>query len=100
MRLNLPSIGLLNLLNLICLYFREFVPLIQQAKFENIINRIQTFEPKPELQPGGTPSAHKVGERRYTSLCVRKQTIWVSTRSDTNQAAQSPKMVRSLNFCI
>ena len=34
------------------------------------------------------------------SLCVRKQTIWVPTRSDTNQAVQSQKMVRGLKFWI
>ena len=28
------------------------------------------------------------------SLCTRKPTIWVPTRSDTNQAVQSQKMVR------
>ena len=48
--------------------FRAFIPLIQQSKFENIIHRIQTFEPKPESQPGISPSAHKVGERRYVSV--------------------------------
>ena len=34
------------------------------------------------------------------SLCVRKPTIWVPTRSDTNRAVQSQKMVRGLKFCI
>ena len=34
------------------------------------------------------------------SLCVRKPTIWVPTRSDTNQAVHSQKMVRGLKFCI
>ena len=34
----------------------------------------------------------------YMSLCVRKPTIWVPTRSDTNQAVQSQKMVRGLKF--
>ena len=34
------------------------------------------------------------------SLCVRKPTIWVPTRSDTNQAVQSQKMARGLKFCI
>ena len=36
----------------------------------------------------------------YTGLCVRKQTIWVPIRSDTNQAVQSQKMVKGLKFCI
>ena len=31
---------------------------------------------------------------------MRKPTIWVPTRSDTNQAVQSQKMVRSLKFRI
>ena len=31
---------------------------------------------------------------------MRKQTIWVPTRSDTNQAVQSKKMARGLKFCI
>ena len=34
------------------------------------------------------------------SLCVRNPTIWVQTRSDTNRAVQSQKMVRGLKFCI
>ena len=32
------------------------------------------------------------------SLCVRKPTIWVPTRSDTNRAVQSPKLTRSLKL--
>ena len=32
------------------------------------------------------------------SLCARKPTIWVPTRSDTNWAVQSPKMARGLKF--
>ena len=34
------------------------------------------------------------------SLCVRKPTIWVPTRSDTNGAVQSHKMVRGWKFWI
>ena len=34
------------------------------------------------------------------SLCVRKPTIWVHTRSDTNQAVQSQKKVRGWKFWI
>ena len=34
------------------------------------------------------------------SLCMRKPTIWVRTRSDTNWALQSQKMARSLKFWI
>ena len=34
------------------------------------------------------------------SLQMRKATIWVPTRSDTNQAIQSQKMVRGWKFCI
>ena len=34
------------------------------------------------------------------SLCVRKPTIWIPTRSDTNQSVQLQKMVRSLKFWI
>ena len=33
-------------------------------------------------------------------LCVRKPTIWVPTRSDTNQPVQSQKQARSLKFRI
>ena len=36
----------------------------------------------------------------YLSLCVRKPTIWVSTRSDTNQPVQSQKQARSSKFQI
>ena len=36
----------------------------------------------------------------YMSLCVRKPTIWVPTRSDTNRAEQSQKQTRSLKFRI
>ena len=32
------------------------------------------------------------------SLCVRKLTIWVPTRSDTNQAVQAQKMARGWKF--
>ena len=41
--------------------------------------------------------------RSYTkqmSLCVRKPTIWVPTKSDTNRAVQSQKMVRGWKFSI
>ena len=34
------------------------------------------------------------------SLCMRKPTIWVLTRSDTHQAVQSQKMVRGWKFWI
>ena len=34
------------------------------------------------------------------SLCMRKPTIWVPTRSDTNPAVQSQKMVRGGKFWI
>ena len=34
------------------------------------------------------------------SLCVRKPTIWVPTRSDTNRAVQLQKMVRGWKFWI
>ena len=34
------------------------------------------------------------------SLCVRKPTLWVPTRSDTNQSVQSQKMVRGWKFWI
>ena len=33
-------------------------------------------------------------------VCVRKSTIWVPIRSDTNRAVQSQKMVRGLKFWI
>ena len=36
----------------------------------------------------------------YTSMCVRKPTIRVSTRSDTNRPVQSQKLARSLKFQI
>ena len=34
------------------------------------------------------------------SMCVRKPTIWDPTRSDTNRAVQSQKMVRGWEFWI
>ena len=34
------------------------------------------------------------------SMCVRKPTFWLPTRSDTNRAVQSQKQVRSLKFRI
>ena len=34
------------------------------------------------------------------SLCVRKPTIWVPTRSDKKRALQSQKKVRGLKVCI
>ena len=37
---------------------------------------------------------------RKMSLCVRKPTIWVPTRSDTNRPVQSQKMVRGWKFWI
>ena len=36
----------------------------------------------------------------YMRLCVSNPTIWVPTRSTTNQAVQSHKKVRSLKFQI
>ena len=36
----------------------------------------------------------------HMSLCMRKPTILVSTRSDTNRAVQSQKMVRGWKFWI
>ena len=36
----------------------------------------------------------------YMSLWVRKPTIWVLTRSDTNWPVQSQKQARSLKFRI
>ena len=38
--------------------------------------------------------------QHYMSLCMRKPTIWVLTRSDTNRAVQPQKIVRSLKFWI
>ena len=37
---------------------------------------------------------------QHLSLCVRKPTIWVPTRSDINQPVQSQKQARSLKFPI
>ena len=34
------------------------------------------------------------------SMCVRKPTIWVPTRSDTNRPVQSQKKVRRMKFRI
>ena len=36
--------------------------------------------------------------RHYLSLCMRKPTILVPTRSDKNRAVQSQRKVRSLKF--
>ena len=46
---------------------------------------------------------HNVTQQRHGNqlcLCMRKPTIWVPTRSDTNQAIQSQKQARSLKFQI
>ena len=40
------------------------------------------------------------GNCKILSLCVRKQTIWVPTRSDTNRAVQSQKQARGLKFWL
>ena len=45
-------------------------------------------------------SAVSIDFQNQMCLCVRKPTIWVPTRSDTNRDVQSPKMVRSLKFRI
>ena len=37
---------------------------------------------------------------QYLSLCMRKPTIWVPTKSDTNWTVQSQKMVRGWKFWI
>ena len=34
------------------------------------------------------------------SLCMRKQIIWVPTRSDTNRTVQSQKMLEAGNFGV
>ena len=44
--------------------------------------------------------AVSIDEAEEISVCVRKQTIWVPTRSDTNRAVQSQKMVICGNFGI
>ena len=36
----------------------------------------------------------------YLSLCVRKQKIWVPTRSGTNRPVQSQKQTKSLKFWV
>ena len=36
----------------------------------------------------------------HMSLCMRKPTIWVPIRSDTNRTVQSQKKARSLKFWI
>ena len=41
-----------------------------------------------------------MGDTSEMILCLRKPTIWVPTRSDTNQAVQSQKMVRGSKFWI
>ena len=46
-----------------------------------------------------TDTCRKMPEDVYTmSLCVTKPTIWVPTRSNTNQTVQSQKIARSLKF--
>ena len=37
---------------------------------------------------------------QHMSRNVRKQTMWILTRSDTNQAVQSLEMARGLKFQI
>ena len=58
---------------------------------------------KPVLENTCTdPVRHKQKKARglKLSLCLRKPTIWVLTRSDTNQPVQSQKQARSLKFWI
>ena len=47
--------------------------------------------------PRGTKEAEKYV---LMSMCVRKPTIWVPARSDTNRAVESQKQARSLKFRI
>ena len=39
-------------------------------------------------------------QQKHLSMCMRKPTIWVPTRSDTNRAVQSQKMDRGWKFWI
>ena len=52
----------------------------------------------PELKTALT--AQLIGQQTQLSLCVRKQTICVPTRLDSNRVVQSQKMARSLKFWI
>ena len=54
---------------------------------------------KVQYQPLQSQKAKRF-ESLDLSLCVRKPTIWVLTRSDTNQAVESQKMARGWKFWI
>ena len=43
---------------------------------------------------------YQIRNQFYISMCMRKPTIWVPTRSDTNRAVQSQKMDRGGKSCI
>ena len=48
-------------------------------------------------------STHNIGfyeDLTKMSRVMRKQTMWILTRSDTNQAVQLLEMARDLKFCI
>ena len=49
---------------------------------------------------GKTGPSHLSGNVQQLSLCMRKPTVWVPTRSDTNRSVRSQKMVRGWKFCI
>ena len=54
--------------------------------------------PIAQMEP--RPLNQKSDSQKNLSLCMRKQTIWVLTTSDTNRAVQSQKKVRSMKFQI
>ena len=45
-------------------------------------------------------SIRHMWDNAYMSPGVRKTTMWILTRSHTNQAVQLLEMARGLNFCI
>ena len=58
---------------------------------------VQQNVDKTQTGPDGSDTSQKVLDM---SLCLRKPTIWVPTRSETNQPVQSQKMVRGWKFWI
>ena len=49
---------------------------------------------------GGSKVQEMETDGKQMSLCMRKPTIWVPTRSDTNRAVQTEKMIIGWKFWI
>ena len=71
-----------------------------ESELEKTQNNWDNDKERLEGDIQGLNVSEVLQKKIYLSLCMRKPTIWVPTRSDTNQAVQSQKIIRGWKFCI